>query len=135
LEGTLGKKVLVIDDDSELGLLMEMILKKDELDVHVAHLGSEGLDLAYQIHPDLIILDIMMPGMDGFSVCLRLREMAPDTPILMLTAHSGEKEMLRGFTTGADDFLGKPFSYNELRARVRALLRRSASQNFGGDEK
>ncbi len=120
----MGKKILVIDDDVDMGLLVQMILKADEHDVYLAHSGSEGLDLAYQIHPDLVILDIMMPGMDGYTVCSNLREML-DIPILMLTAHAAEREMLRSFTTGADDFQGKPFSHNELRARVRALLRRS----------
>lgn len=120
----MGKKVLVIDDDVDMGTLMQITLKADDHEVYLAHSGREGLDLAYQIHPDLVILDIMMPGMDGFTVCATLREVL-DVPILMLTAHSAEKEMLRSFTTGADDFLGKPFSHIELRARVRALLRRS----------
>lgn len=120
----MGKKVLVIDDDVEMGLLIQMTLKADDHEVHLAHSGSEGLDLAYQIRPNLVILDIMMPDMDGFDVCKNLRKML-DIPILMLTAYSSEKEMLQSFTTGADDFLGKPFGNNELRARVRALIRRS----------
>jgi two-component system response regulator VicR len=124
MEGALGKKILVIDDDVEMGILIQMTLKSDDHEVHLAHSGSEGLDMAYQVRPNLVILDIMMPGMDGFDVCARLREML-NIPILMLTAYSGEKEMLHSFTTGADDFLGKPFSNIELRARVRALLRRS----------
>lgn len=119
----MGKKILAIDDDVEMGMLIQMTLQSDGHEVRLAHSGSEGLELAYQIRPDLIILDIMMPGMDGFDVCKSLREML-NSPILMLTAYSGEKEMLQSFNTGADDFLGKPFSNNELRARVRALLRR-----------
>lgn len=119
----MGKKILSIDDDVEMGMLIQMTLQSDGHEVRLAHSGSEGLELAYQIRPDLIILDIMMPGMDGFDVCKSLREML-NSPILMLTAYSGEKEMLQSFNTGADDFLGKPFSNNELRARVRALLRR-----------
>ncbi len=119
----MGKKILAIDDDVEMGMLIQMTLQSDGHEVRLAHSGSEGLELAFQIRPDLIILDIMMPGMDGFDVCKSLREML-NSPILMLTAYSGEKEMLQSFNTGADDFLGKPFSNNELRARVRALLRR-----------
>jgi DNA-binding response OmpR family regulator len=124
LEDALGKKVLVIDDDVEMGMLIEMVLEADGYDVHLASSGSEGLELASEVHPDLVILDIMMPDMDGFAVCSSLREML-NVPVLMLTAHSSEKQMLRSFTTGADDFLGKPFGNAELRARVRALLRRS----------
>jgi DNA-binding response OmpR family regulator len=131
LEDILGKTVLVIDDDPDLGMLVEMVLKMDEHIVHFARSGGEGLEMASQIRPDLVILDIMMPGMDGFSVCSSLREMG-DTPILMLTAHPGEKEMLHSFTTGADDFIRKPFSSTELRARVRALLRRVGYQNPDG---
>ncbi|MBI5951933.1 MAG: response regulator [Chloroflexi bacterium] len=120
----MGKKVLVIDDDVEMGMLIEMVLEADGHDVHIANSGSGGLELASEVHPDLVILDIMMPDMDGFAVCSSLREML-NVPVLMLTAHSSEKQMLRSFTTGADDFLGKPFGNAELRARVRALLRRS----------
>jgi DNA-binding response OmpR family regulator len=124
LEDALGRTILVIDDDVEMGMLIEMVLEADGHDVHLANSGSEGLELASEVHPDLVILDIMMPDMDGFAVCSTLREEL-NIPILMLTAHSSEKQMLRSFTTGADDFLGKPFGNSELRARVRALLRRS----------
>jgi DNA-binding response OmpR family regulator len=122
------KIVLVIDDDPELGKLVEAVLKPLELKVHQAYSGDEGLKQAYAIHPDLAILDIMMPGLDGFEVCSRLREMS-SFPILMLTARAHENDMLRGFNAGVDDFLRKPFSKNELEARVRALLRRSKNEN------
>lgn len=105
-------------------MLIKMVLEADGHVIHLANSGNEGLDLASQVHPDLVILDIMMPEMDGFTVCSSLREML-NIPILMLTAHSSEKQMVRSFNTGADDFLGKPFGNSELRARVRALLRRS----------
>jgi len=124
----LARKTLVIDDDPELGKLIGQILKPDEISVYQAFSGSEGLKLSYSLHPDLIILDVMMPGMDGFDVCSRLREMA-STPILMLTARTNESDMLRGFNVGVDDFLRKPFSKNELEARVRALLRRTDQQS------
>jgi two-component system KDP operon response regulator KdpE len=88
--------------------------------------GKEGLKSAYELHPALVILDVMLPGLDGRDICTRLRELS-DVPILMLTALSAEADMLRGFALGADDYLKKPFSKAELEARVRALLRRYKS--------
>ena len=126
----MNKKVLVIDDDPELGKLVETILKPLELKVYHAYSGEDGLKQAYTIHPDMIILDIMMPDLDGFDVCSRLRELS-SLPILMLTARANANDMLHGFNVGVDDFLRKPFNKNELEARVRALLRRSNNQNFG----
>jgi DNA-binding response OmpR family regulator len=122
------KKVLLIDDDPDLGKLIEAILRPLELIVYQSYFGADGLKEAYTVHPDLIILDINMPGMDGFEVCSRLRELS-SFPILMLTARIHENDMLHGFRMGVDDFLGKPFSKNELEARVRALLRRSDIQH------
>jgi len=126
-----NKKVLLIDDDPDLGNLIELILKPLDLTVYQSCLGDDGLKQAYAIHPDLIILDINMPGMDGFEVCSRLRELS-NFPILMLTARIHENDMLHGFNVGADDFLRKPFSKNELEARVRALLKRS--NNHSSDQ-
>lgn len=118
------KKILVIDDDNDLSELIEMVLESEDFDIHHAYSGIEGLKQAYHVNPDIIVLDVMMPDMDGFAVCSRLREMV-STPILMLTALSSEKDMLRGFNAGVDDFLKKPFKKDELIARVQALLRRS----------
>ncbi len=118
------QKILLIDDDPDLGHLIEVVLKPLDSTVYQSYFGDDGLKQAYAIHPDLIILDINMPGMDGFEVCSRLRELS-NFPILMLTARIHEKDMLHGFYVGADDFLRKPFSKNELEARVRALLKRS----------
>lgn len=120
----MGKVVLLVDDDHELGRMVECILRPLDVTVYQSFTGIEGLKKAYSVHPDLVILDLMMPGMDGFEVCVRLREMV-SVPILMLTARSNESDLLRGFTVGADDFVRKPFNKNELEARVRALLRRS----------
>jgi two-component system KDP operon response regulator KdpE len=128
----LNKKVLVIDDDAELRKLIEMILKPLEITVYQAYSGEDGLKQAYKVHPDLVILDINMPSMDGFEVCSRLREFS-SFPILMLSARTHENDMLRGFNVGVDDFLRKPFSKNELEARVRALLRR-ANNNQSSEE-
>ena len=126
----MNTKVLVIDDDPELRKIMEVMLKPSEFSVYLAQSGEEGLKKAYLIHPDLVILDITMPGMNGFEVCSRLREFS-NFPILILTARIQEKDLLHGFSVGADDYLGKPFSRNELEARVRALLRRSNNQYSG----
>jgi two-component system, OmpR family, response regulator ArlR len=129
-ENQMNKKILVIDDEPDFGKLIELILKPLELTVYQAYSGADGLRQAYAIHPDLVILDIMMPGMDGFEVCSRLREFS-SFPIMMLTARVHENDVLHGFNVGASDYLRKPFSKNELEARVRALLRRSNTQNLG----
>jgi two-component system response regulator ArlR len=124
----LNKKVLVIDDDPDQGKLIETILKPIELTVYHAYSGGDGLKMVFVLRPDLVILDIMMPGLDGFEVCSRLREMT-DIPIIVLTALAHEKDLLRSFNVGADDFMKKPFSKNELQVRVSALLKRSNNRN------
>jgi two-component system, OmpR family, KDP operon response regulator KdpE len=126
----MGKKVLLIEDDSNLGDLVKIILQPVDIILFQAYSGVDGLRKAYEIHPDLIILDIMMPEMDGFEVCSRVREMT-NVPILMLTARTSENDMLRAFNLGVDDFVKKPFNKNEMEARVRALLRRSNGKNAG----
>lgn len=123
----MNKKILIIDDDPELRKLVEAILKPLEFTVYMAPSGEDGLKQAYIVHPDLVILDVNMPGMDGYEVCSRLREFS-SFPILMLTARAQENDMLRGFNAGVDDYLGKPFKRAELEARVRALLRRVNNQ-------
>jgi len=126
----LKKKVLLIDDDPDLGKLIERILCPLELAVSQAYSGEDGLRQAYAIHPDLVILDVNMPDLDGFDVCSRLRELST-LPILMLTARTHANDMLHGFNVGADDFLGKPFNKDELEVRIRALLRRTNNQDLG----
>ena len=116
-------RILVIDDDLDHTKLLGVILQPQGFLVYPATNGTEGLKYAYELHPDLVILDVTMPGMDGWDVCNRIRELS-DVPILMLTARSSESDMLRGFVLGADDYMKKPFSKAELEARVRALLRR-----------
>ncbi len=118
------KKVLLIDDDPDLGRLVEMVLRPIEIILYQSYSGGEGLRRAYELHPDIIILDVMMPHMDGFEVCTRLRELSK-VPVLMLTASGDPRAMIRGFNLGVDDFIKKPFLTDELEARVRALLRRS----------
>jgi DNA-binding response OmpR family regulator len=128
---SIGSRILVIDDDPDIAKLLTTILKPQGFVVYHSYDGGEGIKNAYELHPDLIILDIMMPVMDGWDVCTRLRELS-DVPILMLTARSAETDMLRGFTLGADDYMRKPFSKAELEARVRALLRRRKNHNGNG---
>jgi DNA-binding response OmpR family regulator len=116
--------VLVIDDDSTLlGLLAEH-LSKGSYRVITAVSGTEGLETFQEHHPDLVILDVMMPKMDGWKTCEHLRENS-DIPIIMLTAKGEEQDRLRGFRLGVDDYVVKPFSFAELVARVGAVLARS----------
>jgi len=116
-------KVLLIDDDE---ILLELL--SDHINVAgyralVATSGQEGLRLAAETEPDLVVLDVMMPGMDGWEVCRRLREISP-MPIIMLTAKRQEVDKLRGFRLGVDDYMTKPFSFAELVARINAVLSR-----------
>ena len=117
------KKILLIDDDPTLLRLLGEFLEDDSFDVNGALNGSAGLRLAYDQRPDLILLDVMLPGMDGWEVCARLREMS-DVPIIMLTAKTTEADKLRGFRLGVDDYVTKPFSFAELVARIQAVLAR-----------
>jgi DNA-binding response OmpR family regulator len=118
------KKILLIDDDPTLVHLLGEFLENDSFEVSSALSGSDGLRLAYEQQPDLILLDVMLPGMDGWEVCARLREMS-DVPIIMLTAKTTETDKLRGFRIGVDDYVTKPFSFAELVARVQAVLSRT----------
>lgn len=120
-------KILAIDDDKTLLRFIREHLEGEGFEVVTADRGPKALRLFYQERPDLVLLDIMMPGMDGWEVCARLREFA-NTPVILLTAKTAEADKLRGFRLGADDFVTKPFSLAELAARVRAVLARSAAQ-------
>lgn len=124
----MGHKILMIEDDLECIKLVETILANKGYNTFSATTGREGLKMAYELHPDLIILDVMLPDMDGFEVCTRLRELS-DVPILMLTARGAQSDLLRGFSAGVDDYVRKPFSREELVARLGALLRRRQMSN------
>ena len=119
-----GSRVLVVEDDERLAATLARMLTAEGHDVEVAADGVTALRSAKSHAPDLAVLDLMLPGIDGITVCRRLRETAR-FPILMLTALSGTEERVRGLDSGADDYLVKPFAYQELLARVRALLRRT----------
>jgi two-component system KDP operon response regulator KdpE len=121
-------KILVIDDDKDLTLMLKAQLERQKHRVVSASSGKEGLQKAYQVRPDLIILDVMMPGMDGWEVCRRLRELS-SVPIIMLTARAMKGDVVKGLESGADDYLTKPFSAAELEARIQAVLRRAESSN------
>ncbi|MBI3763111.1 MAG: response regulator transcription factor [Chloroflexi bacterium] len=123
----MAEKVLVIDDDESIVWLVSTLLKHDGFDVVEALSAEDGLKLAYQKRPDLVLLDVMMPGMDGWEVCRRLRELS-EVPIIFLTAKTGITDVVRGLEMGADDYLVKPFDNRELVARVRAHLRRTPAQ-------
>jgi len=118
-----GKRVLVVDDDAKTVELVKLYLNRDGYRVLTAYDGVEALRLARESHPDLIVLDIMLPGMDGLEVCRTLRAES-DVPIIMLTAKTTDQDKLVGLDLGADDYVTKPFSPRELAARVRAVLRR-----------
>lgn len=121
-------KILVIDDDPNVAELIKLILKPRGLLIFHAINGQEGLKQAYELQPDLIILDVMMPEYDGYEVCSRLRELS-DVPIVMLTAKSQSSDVTRGFTVGATDYVKKPFSNDELISRIESLLRRKKSND------
>ncbi len=117
-------RILVVDDDPEIVNFVKRGLIYDGYDVDTAGNGTEALAKARDTEPDLVVLDIMMPGLDGIEVSKRLRQ-ASDVPILMLTAKGTVADRVAGLDSGADDYLVKPFSFDELLARIRALLRRS----------
>lgn len=119
----MAEKILVVDDEVSLQETVAYSLKKEGYIVEIAGDGNKGLELARSSKPDLIILDVMLPGMDGFEVCRTLRH-ETNIPVLMLTARDDEIDRVVGLEVGADDYLVKPFSMRELIARVKALLRR-----------
>lgn len=118
------QRILVIEDDPNIAHLLALNLRDICCEVGVAHTGSEGWSLAQAHSYDLIILDLMLPDLDGLEICRRLRLRANYTPILMLTAKSSELDRVLGLEMGADDYLTKPFSIMELLARVKAIFRR-----------
>jgi len=122
----LAQTILVVDDDQDLRQMLKAQLERKDYLVVLASSGREGLQKAYQVRPELIILDIMMPGMDGWEVCRRLRELS-GVPIIMLTARNMKGDVVKGLEAGADDYLTKPFSAAELNARIQAVLRRSST--------
>jgi two-component system KDP operon response regulator KdpE len=120
-----GKIILIIDDDPTLLGIAELIFSRAGGQVYTATSGQEGLCQFYAHRPDLVLLDVMMPDMDGWQVCERIRQLS-DVPIIMLTALGQDDDIMRGLDCGADDYVTKPFSLKVLAARARAILRRAA---------
>jgi DNA-binding response OmpR family regulator len=116
--------ILVVEDEERLAALVRRVLVEERHAVDVAHDGDTGLDLADSDTYDLVILDVMLPGIDGFEVCRQMRADGVETPVLMLTARGAVEDRVAGLNVGADDYLVKPFALEELLARVNALLRR-----------
>lgn len=130
----MAEKILVVDDEEPIADILEFNLKKEDYQVEVAYDGEEALTKAYEEEPDLIILDIMLPEKDGFTICRELRQDS-NVPILMLTAKEEEVDKVLGLELGADDYVTKPFSPREVLARVKALLRRTqGSMAFQDDD-
>ena len=121
----MAKHILVVEDDLDIGRLLGMHLTDLAYVVELARTGVEGLQYVLSTRYDLIILDVMLPGIDGLEICRQIRSLPSYTPILMLTAKSSEIDRVLGLEVGADDYLTKPFSVRELLARVKALFRRS----------
>lgn len=122
--------ILIVEDEAEIAELIQLYLSKEGFDCHICRDGTTALERFKTIQPDLIVLDLMLPGLDGLEVCARIRQQRAlkDPYIMMLTAKGEELDRIIGLSTGADDYMVKPFSPRELVARVRAVLRRSLRQ-------
>jgi DNA-binding response OmpR family regulator len=128
----MAEKILVIDDEETVVELIRILLEHKGYEVAKAYRAEDGLRKAYRGHPDLVLLDIMMPDMDGWEVCRRLREMS-DVPIVFLTARTDVREIVKGLELGADDYILKPYDNDELVARVRAHLRRAPKSSMSDE--
>jgi DNA-binding response OmpR family regulator len=128
-----GQRILVVDDDADIRLLVRELLERRGFSVSEAVDGKHALQAFYEGRPDLVVLDVSMPGLDGWSTLERIRELS-DVPVMMLTARSEELEKTRGLRAGADDYVTKPFGRQELLARVEALLRRAGGREAAAEE-
>ena len=125
----MARKVLIVEDDSNIAELLHLYLEKEGFETQVAPDGGKGVELFRSFHPDLVLLDIMLPVMDGWSVLKKIRE-SDKTPVIMLTAKGELSDKVQGLEGGADDYITKPFEMKEVLARIHAVLRR-----FDGEEK
>ena len=116
--------VLLVEDEQTLAMIIKDTLEENDFIIHTANDGEEGLSLFFELHPDVLVADVMMPKMDGWQVCREVRETSK-VPIIMLTARSEERDELQGFELGVDEYISKPFSPKILVARVNAILRRT----------
>ena len=122
----MGSQVLIADDDADIVRFVALNLRLEGFEVVVANNGQDALDTALDARPALILLDTMMPRMDGYEVCSRFRDQRPDTPVIMLTAKSRDADRAMAFTAGADDWVTKPFDPADLVSKVKDHLRRTA---------
>jgi DNA-binding response OmpR family regulator len=123
------KKLLIVDDDSDIREMLENYFSRDGYEVNCVGNGEEGLQLTKKNSFSLILLDIMMPQMDGYTMLMRLREFS-DSPVILLTAKDQQIDKIKGFTKGCDDYIVKPFDFTELSFRVSAILRRTSNNNI-----
>ncbi len=127
-----GERLLLVDDEENLRSMLQAALRHHGYDVHPVASGREAIAAVPAVDPDLILLDVMLPDLDGFEVCRRLRSEGTRTPVLFLTARDSTDDTVRGLTLGGDDYLGKPFSLEELVARIDAVLRRAGAVRDAG---
>ena len=128
----MSRKVLVVDDTPNVQLMLKEYLQNQGFEALPAYDGLEGWRIYHEQHPDLILLDIMMPNMDGYQLLARLRSES-DVPVIMITAKQQEADIVRGFELGADDYITKPFRLRELLMRIRAVMRRASATENGAD--
>jgi two-component system OmpR family response regulator len=127
-----GERLLLVDDEDNLRSMLQAALRHVGYDVHPVSSGREALEAIGPIAPDLVVLDVMLPDLDGFEVCRRLRQDGSRTPVLFLTARDTTEDKVKGLTLGGDDYLVKPFSLEELVARIDAVLRRAGLAKSDG---
>ena len=130
----MSKKVLIVEDDANIAELLHLYLEKEGFESQVAKDGGKGIELFRAFQPDLVLLDIMLPIMDGWSVLKKIRE-GDRTPVIMLTAKGETEDKVSGLEQGADDYIVKPFEMKEVLARIRAVLRRAGSEEEAGEKK
>ena len=126
-----GERLLLVDDEDNLRSMLEAALRHSGFDVHAVGSGRDAMARIDEVDPDLVVLDVMLPDLDGFEVCRRWRQENRRTPVVFLTARDGTEDTVRGLTTGGDDYLVKPFSLEELVARIQAVLRRTGAARNG----
>lgn len=130
----MNKRALIVEDDVNIAELLMLYLEKDGFDVSIAHDGGKGIAMFTELNPDLVLLDVMMPVMDGIQVCREIRK-SSSVPIIMLTAKGETSDKVTGLDSGADDYVTKPFEVKELLARIHAVMRRTEAEDAPKEKK